>query len=177
MPKKQNRKASRSQWERESGKESFWRKQIAAWKASGQTVRSFAKANGFSQQLFYSWRREISIRDRELSVAATAGAARDSSGIANSHVTDARGRVVPLRFRDTPKDAIKTGPFVPATVVPDVADTSKPKGAASHQLASVEQASPAIEINLPGRSVLRVRVLTICLSIARVRFTFVVVFR
>jgi alkanesulfonate monooxygenase SsuD/methylene tetrahydromethanopterin reductase-like flavin-dependent oxidoreductase (luciferase family) len=43
--------------------------------------------------------------------------------------------VVPLRFRDTPKDAIKTGPFVPVTVVPDVADTSKPKGAASHQLA------------------------------------------
>jgi hypothetical protein len=109
MPKKQNRKASRSQWERESEKESFWRKQIAAWKASGQTVRSFAKANGFSEPLFYSWCREISIRARELNVVAAAGASPDSPGSANNHVVDARGRVVPLKFRDTPFGTPTTG--------------------------------------------------------------------
>ena len=156
MQKKQNRKTNRAQWERELEKESFWRKQITAWKASGQTVRCFARINGLSEPLFYSWRREIAIRERELSVASAAGIVPDATGIANNHVVDARGRVIPLKFRDTPEGGVKNGPFVPVSLLYDTANTIAPEGAASGPVAPVEQACPTIEINLPGRSILRV---------------------
>jgi hypothetical protein len=152
--KKRNTKTGRSQWEREVEKESFWRTKIAAWRASGQTVRSFARANGLSEPLFYSWRREISIRDRELNVAG-AGGMEGGSGRGDSRVADARGRLVPLKFRDTRNAAEKKSPFVPVTLVADVTDTVEPSVASDHA-AGYSAASPAIDIKLPGRSIIHI---------------------
>jgi hypothetical protein len=152
--KKRNTKTGRSQWEREVEKESFWRTKIAAWRASGQTVRSFARANGLSEPLFYSWRREISIRDRELN-AAVAGGMEGGSGYGGSRVADARGRLVPLKFRDTPNGGAKTGPFVPVTLLANATDTAKPQ-TVPERLVERSAAEPVIDIKLPGRSILQI---------------------
>ncbi len=152
--KKRNTKTGRSQWEREVEKESFWRTKIAAWRASGQTVRSFARANGLSEPLFYSWRREISIRDRELNAAAVGGMEGGSSH-GNSRVADARGRLVPLKFRDTPDGGAKNGPFVPVTLLAEGTDTFKPQIASEHPV-ELSADEPAIDIKLPGRSIIQI---------------------
>jgi hypothetical protein len=39
--------------------ESFWRGQIARWRASGQTVAAFCAAHRVSQATFYSWRKRL----------------------------------------------------------------------------------------------------------------------
>jgi len=152
--KKQSTKAGRSQWEREAAKESFWRAKIAAWRASGQTVRSFARANNLSEPLFYSWRREISIRDRELSAAAIGGT-QGASDQGDNRVADARGRLVPIKFRDTKDRAAKAGPFVPVTLVADANDTVEPQSVSDHQ-AERSAGGPAIDIKLPGRSIIKI---------------------
>lgn len=152
--KKQNTKTGRSQWEREVAKESFWRAKVAAWRASGQTVRSFARANNLSEPLFYSWRREISIRDRELTTATTGGT-QGASSQGDNRVADARGRLVPLKFRDTKDCGAKTGPFVPVTLVADAADTAEPQ-AVSERPVEHSAVGQAIDIKLPGRSILQI---------------------
>jgi hypothetical protein len=152
--KKQRTKTGRSQWERELEKESFWRAKVAAWRASGQTVRSFARANGLSEPLFYSWRREIAIRDRESNAAGASGTESVSSQ-GDGRVADARGRLVPLKFRDTRNVDEKKSPFVPITLVADVTDAVEPS-VASDQLAGRSAFGPAIDIKLPGRSIMHI---------------------
>ncbi len=149
--KKQKTKTGRSQWQRELEKESYWRAKIAAWRDSGQTVRSFARTNGISEPLFYSWRREIDIRDRESNIAAVSGK-ETSGGHSNVRVADARGRLVPLKFRETPNVGEKRNPFVPIKLVADVTDSVEPSVPSTVTEASLT----TIDIALPGRSIMRI---------------------
>ena len=50
---------------RDAGKEKFWREAIAEASSSGQSVREFCRQRGLKEGLFYSWRRELRLRDTE----------------------------------------------------------------------------------------------------------------
>ena len=56
MPKTRHRREDREQ---------FWRDTIAAWNASGQSVRAFCAARGVAEATFFARRRELA--DREYS--------------------------------------------------------------------------------------------------------------
>jgi hypothetical protein len=167
MVKKQNSKTGRSQWERELEKESFWRKKIAAWSNSGQTIRSFARSHGISEHLFYAWRRELGIRDRESKASAAASGTQPDPGNSTGRVADARGRLVPLKFKDTKIGGDRKGPFVPLTLLTDAGATVEQLPAAN---LPVEQlaAAPGIELSLPGRSVIHVTKDTDLLLLAQI---------
>jgi hypothetical protein len=51
---------------RDKGKEQLWRDRIAACRSSGLTVKAFCKREELSEHCFYSWRREIKMRDEEV---------------------------------------------------------------------------------------------------------------
>ena len=55
---------------RASGKEQLWQERIAAWRASGQSVRSFCAARQLSEASFYFWRRELARREARPRFAA-----------------------------------------------------------------------------------------------------------
>ena len=57
--------ASKKRWVRDDKKESFWRKHIAEWKASGLSKRAYAISQNLPESSFNAWRREIELRDRE----------------------------------------------------------------------------------------------------------------
>jgi transposase-like protein len=155
MVKKQSTKTGRSQWERELEKESFWRKKIADWSNSGQTIRSFARSNGISEHLFYAWRRELKIRDRESKASAAASSTPDAHENTAGRVADARGRLVLLKFKDTKIGGGRKGPFVPLTLLTDGDAIVEPQSVSG---LPVEQpvAGPGIEISLPGRSIIHI---------------------
>ena len=46
-------------------KEAYWRKMVREQRRSGITVRQFCKDHGVSEASFFSWQREIAIRDRQ----------------------------------------------------------------------------------------------------------------
>ena len=50
---------------RDASKEKFWREAIAEAVGSGQSVRVFCRQRGLKENLFYSWRRELRLRDAE----------------------------------------------------------------------------------------------------------------
>jgi len=50
---------------RDAGKEKYWRDAIAEADGSGQSVREFCRQRGLKENLFYSWRRELRVRDSE----------------------------------------------------------------------------------------------------------------
>lgn len=113
------------QWARDEDKENFWRSEIDLWKVSGLSVSEFCKRHGISDGSFRSWRREISIRDRE-----TSSSSNDVRGVTHflpDTVKDSRGRVIPARFKKLCQTSEKSGaqsqaaqtPFVPLTVVAD----------------------------------------------------------
>lgn len=52
-------------WQRDRGKERFWRRMLRQWRRSGQSVRAFCAEHGLAEALFYAWRRTIQERDRE----------------------------------------------------------------------------------------------------------------
>jgi len=162
MAKKQNSKASasRSQWERETDKELYWRRQLADWEASGKTIRSFARSRGLPESAFYAWRREISIRDRESTVASAVVLPATPAKPCSTRVADARGRLIPLKLREASTDGARNGPFVPVTLIDDSPDITQPAEAPAVSSTSVSNSENVpegtIDINLPGRSVLRV---------------------
>lgn len=55
---------------RHADREQFWRDTIAAWKASGQSVRAFCAARGVGQASFYARRRDLAGRDHPRPTAA-----------------------------------------------------------------------------------------------------------
>jgi hypothetical protein len=63
MPKTRRRRADREQ---------FWRDTIAAWKASGQSVRAFCAARGVAEPTFFARRRELATRKQHQQPAAPA---------------------------------------------------------------------------------------------------------
>jgi hypothetical protein len=44
--------------------EQFWRRAIARWKNSGQSIRAFCAAYQLSEASFHGWRRELAKRDQ-----------------------------------------------------------------------------------------------------------------
>ena len=50
---------------RDGAKEAFWRGQIVKQARSGLGVRAFCQQQGLAENLFYAWRRELAVRDRE----------------------------------------------------------------------------------------------------------------
>ena len=62
-------------------KETHWRKMVRQQRRSGMTVRQFCKDHGLSEASFFSWQREIAIRDRQ-----AAGTAENGSSARKKHV-------------------------------------------------------------------------------------------
>jgi hypothetical protein len=89
------------QWEREQKKELYWRNLLNEWKASGITIRAFAKLKDVSEHSLYGWRRELRMRDREAAIAE--GCSPSDADESPRFANDARGRVLNVRFKDTPK--------------------------------------------------------------------------
>ena len=50
---------------RDLAKERRWRRLLQQWRRSGLTVRDFCAAKAVSEASFYSWKREIALRDQE----------------------------------------------------------------------------------------------------------------
>jgi transposase len=43
-----------------------WRRQIERWHSSGMSISRFCRSSGFSESLFYYWRRTIAQRDGQV---------------------------------------------------------------------------------------------------------------
>lgn len=50
--------------QRDAAKERFWRKALARWQRSGESVRAFCAGAGLREPSFYAWRRELARRDQ-----------------------------------------------------------------------------------------------------------------
>ena len=63
--------------QRNHAKEQHWRRQVAGWRRSGDSVRAYCQAHGLSEQSFYQWRRVLAQRDAHaVAGAPDAGAER-----------------------------------------------------------------------------------------------------
>jgi transposase len=50
--------------QRDRAKEQHWRRHVAAWRRSGQSIRAYCRAEGLSEPSFYAWRRLLAERRR-----------------------------------------------------------------------------------------------------------------
>ncbi len=57
---------------RDAAKERFWRRMIKKLDREGVTVRAFCQKHEIAEHQFYSWRREIKRRDREINLSTRA---------------------------------------------------------------------------------------------------------
>jgi len=62
---------TRTHWPRDLRKERLWRQRLACWLRSGLTGRDFCRREHLQEGSFYSWKRVIAERDRELTDPAT----------------------------------------------------------------------------------------------------------
>jgi hypothetical protein len=121
--KKARRQSKQDRWTRDPVKEKYWREQIARWQKSGLSVRAFCAEHGVVETSFYAWRRELIIRARE---SGELEEQQNPEGTPNT-VRDSRGRIIPVRFRQTENDAMQSlakktpesNPFIPVKIVPD----------------------------------------------------------
>lgn len=51
--------------QRDLGKERYWKKVIREAARSGMSVRAFCRERKLTESQFYSWRRELKLRERE----------------------------------------------------------------------------------------------------------------
>lgn len=58
--------------QRDPRKEAFWRRTVARWQKSGQTIRAFCHSAGLAEPSFYAWRAELQRRDRTAPLAEDA---------------------------------------------------------------------------------------------------------
>lgn len=58
---------------REASKEKFWRKTMADFAASGQSVRAFCRSRQLSEPSFYAWRRTLARREARRSAGMSDG--------------------------------------------------------------------------------------------------------
>jgi hypothetical protein len=72
--------------QRDRAKERHWRRHLAAWQRSGQSVRAYCTAKGLAQPAFYAWRRVLAQRgatpsspDNHATRTGTAAAGRDAT--------------------------------------------------------------------------------------------------
>jgi transposase-like protein len=59
---------------RDGAKEAYWREQVERQVRSGLSVRAFCRERDLAESLFYAWRRELAVRDREQAAARTPAA-------------------------------------------------------------------------------------------------------
>jgi|SRR5579884_3471171 len=111
---------------RDRSKEQYWRRHVAAWRRSGQSVRVYCRSEGLSEPSFYSWRRLLAERDSSVPAGTERAGGRSAS------VTSAAAR---QRWAD----AAEVSPFVPVRLVTE-ATTS----------------TAAVEVVLRGGRVVRV---------------------
>jgi len=79
--------------QRSQAKEQHWRRHVAAWRRSGQTVRAYCQAAGLSEPSFYGWRRVLAERQR-----------RAGPGQENLDCQPSAPVFVPVRLIDEPKE-------------------------------------------------------------------------
>jgi hypothetical protein len=108
-------------------KERTWRQRLARWQKSGLSGRDFCAREGFSEASFYGWRRTLAERDEQ------------RAGTPQAAARPALPR--PARRRSA------RPPAVPALVPVRLLSATLP----------VVDAGTAIELVLPGGSVLRLR--------------------
>jgi transposase-like protein len=88
--------------QRDRTKERHWRRQVAAWRRSGQSVRAYCESAGVSEPSFYGWRRLLAERE-----------SLDGAGAPHlATATRVRGR------------AAAVSPFVPVRLVEDATSTA-----------------------------------------------------
>jgi hypothetical protein len=58
--------------QRDRVKERHWRRQVAAWRRSGQSVRAYCESAGVSEPSFYAWRRVLAERETRVRGRAVA---------------------------------------------------------------------------------------------------------
>ena len=83
--------------QRDPIQERRWRRHLAAWRRSGQSVRAFCAAQGLSEPSFYAWRRVLEPRrgprvtsnDRTVSAASAAGLTEPSPFVPVRLIDDA----------------------------------------------------------------------------------------
>ena len=56
---------------RNTVKEQYWRDFIERWQQSNLNIRQFCRQHQLSENSFYSWRRELRIREQEATLAQT----------------------------------------------------------------------------------------------------------
>lgn len=44
-------------------REAFWREHVERWRASGESIRGYCRAQGISESAFHFWKRELKRRD------------------------------------------------------------------------------------------------------------------
>ena len=49
----------------EMSRESFWRDHMARWRASGESIVGYCRAQGISESAFYFWKRKFKRRDSQ----------------------------------------------------------------------------------------------------------------
>ena len=124
--RKARRESAQTRWTRDSEKEKYWRSQLRRWQGSGLSVRAFCKENGVVETSFYAWRRELLIRGREEKTSDELEDTRTEVAIPRT-VKDARGRNIPVRFRQSDCSTLQSllqaepedNPFVPLTLIAD----------------------------------------------------------
>ena len=90
--------------QRDSIKERRWRGHLAAWRRSGQSVRSFCAAQGLSEPSFYSWRRVLTRPECRRGVKAVVG-----NGTASTAEFTGPSPFVPVRLVENPAPACRPG--------------------------------------------------------------------
>lgn len=85
---------------RSSEKEAYWRKLLREQRRSGMTVRQFCKDHGLSEASFFSWQREIAIRDRQAAGTTENGSSSSLKKQASPPPVNAAS-FIPLRLSGT----------------------------------------------------------------------------
>lgn len=60
---------------RDRGKERYWRRHVAQWRRTGQSVRDYCRGQELSEASFYAWRRVLAERARERGTGGRTSAA------------------------------------------------------------------------------------------------------
>jgi hypothetical protein len=93
--------------QRDQAKEQHWRRHVAAWRRSGQSVRDYCRTEGLSEPSFYSWRSVLAGRDAGGAARTErAAVAPGTSAVARRATTGAAvSPFVPVRLVEAPARA------------------------------------------------------------------------
>lgn len=90
-------------WQRDHGKERYWRRMLRLWGRSGHTIRDFCAAHQLAEPLFYAWRRTIQQRDQQAERTAKSRRGAATTSVGGGAVDRGQAEVAPA--------------FVPVTLV------------------------------------------------------------